>query len=829
LSEADSLFYVAYDGTDSGTTNEFNAFIIDGPNKRVGIETTPNEKLDVNGNVKIRGQYVKYGTHIESYTVTNRDGLIFWDPSDNNTKNASRFHIDFSTSGASVGIGKAPDTNYALDVNGTIRTNNGIRYNYSSIDDLQPLLYFNTGLEAGSHISMSGQHQNYLHYYSGNTSSSYDRGAHIFYTSIPSGTNDEWKERFRIDTNGNVGIGTTNPEDTLHVNGGAYIGNHGIVVKHNKYTSYTPVNSASFDLRYTESFLDTTIAQTAITTSTPILYISSNTSGNNSYNDASASFSVSYGGTNNLVRIGAEEVSVEGYMSIKVYHLQSGMLFSNMNLVFTGDLSISGIKILNFDGTTTTIDPLPSNGNVSHNKLALSFIIYIYVSASGDGNSDYISLSTDSTFEFVSSNVGILTQPDTNYALDVNGIASITGDLNVKSNIGLLTSSASDGTYQTPSVSTVTANKDDFVIQGGSASNASDFLRFNGIPFFDSGSNGNYFRLRTTGNYYGIVAYKNTDPHSLSTTDITSGLIANIGVTDKSISLVPDYIAQAKKVSIIKDDSEGNCKMRINSTLTTTPDAELNVEGDIYASGTISPFTGSHVSKNENVYDERYYGFVVRSTGIHTANIEIDNTRPMVEFTESSYCKSVIGVYSKKQNREGNIHYNAVGEGAIMVCNFNGAIENGDYLTSSPIKGLCMKQNDIYLANFTVAKSTMTCIFSPIQTYKRLPVMVQKTDASGNLMYEIDETKSMEEDKTVYDLNKPIMTHQIINGKYQFKQSQSTMDVKYLHIYTDRYIIYNDEDLSDIYLEVEQNFLEKQDIIGNTYKVCLISATYHCG
>ena len=54
----------------------------------------------------------------------------------------------------------------------------------------------------------------------------------------------------------------------------------------------------------------------------------------------------------------------------------------------------------------------------------------------------------------------------------------------------------------------------------------------------------------------------------------------------------------------------------------------------------------------------------------------------------------------------------ALGEGVIMVCNINGNLENGDYITTSAIEGLGMKQDDDLLHNYTVAKITQDCDFS---------------------------------------------------------------------------------------------------------------------
>ena len=54
---------------------------------------------------------------------------------------------------------------------------------------------------------------------------------------------------------------------------------------------------------------------------------------------------------------------------------------------------------------------------------------------------------------------------------------------------------------------------------------------------------------------------------------------------------------------------------------------------------------------------------------------------------------------------------NSFGEGGIMVINSNGNIENGDYITSSDHLGYGEKQDEIFLANYTVGKATIDCNF----------------------------------------------------------------------------------------------------------------------
>ena len=58
---------------------------------------------------------------------------------------------------------------------------------------------------------------------------------------------------------------------------------------------------------------------------------------------------------------------------------------------------------------------------------------------------------------------------------------------------------------------------------------------------------------------------------------------------------------------------------------------------------------------------------------------------------------------------------NSTGEGGIWVCNKNGNLENGDYITTSgTIHGYGVLQDDDILHNYTVAKATEPIDFSTI-------------------------------------------------------------------------------------------------------------------
>ncbi len=110
---------------------------------------------------------------------------------------------------------------------------------------------------------------------------------------------------------------------------------------------------------------------------------------------------------------------------------------------------------------------------------------------------------------------------------------------------------------------------------------------------------------------------------------------------------------------------------------------------------------------------------------ITTNEPSINESQPIIRLTTTAKSKKVYGVISSGEDGEkrtfssgafvsdlglrddNRLFINSLGEGGILVCNENGNIENGDYLCSSSISGIAMKQDDDLLHNYTIAKSTM--------------------------------------------------------------------------------------------------------------------------
>jgi hypothetical protein len=158
-------------------------------------------------------------------------------------------------------------------------------------------------------------------------------------------------------------------------------------------------------------------------------------------------------------------------------------------------------------------------------------------------------------------------------------------------------------------------------------------------------------------------------------------------------------------------------------------------------SGTIycihDTFTGFHRCFTEDEkfdktepqkFKDDYEGRIVVSTGKIANNkdntewsilydkegITIEDALPQIELSRKKKDKRVFGVLGSKvrqNNRPERLIVNSVGEGAIWICNSNGNIENGDYITSSDYLGYGEKQDDDLLHNYTVAKATIDCNF----------------------------------------------------------------------------------------------------------------------
>ena len=160
----------------------------------------------------------------------------------------------------------------------------------------------------------------------------------------------------------------------------------------------------------------------------------------------------------------------------------------------------------------------------------------------------------------------------------------------------------------------------------------------------------------------------------------------------------------------------------IGTTISST-DTKLVVLGRVLANA-YTPFTGAHIINfDTNVtIDNLLYGMIMSSTG-KVDYKDINNSIVTVKPSSIINDKTVYGVYSSKETiiNESNVsttvyYVNSVGEGGMLVTNYNGEIQNGDYITTCPISGYGSLQNDDSLHSYTVAKCTQTTDWSTIST-----------------------------------------------------------------------------------------------------------------
>ena len=295
-------------------------------------------------------------------------------------------------------------------------------------------------------------------------------------------------------------------------------------------------------------------------------------------------------------------------------------------------------------------------------------------------------------------------------------------------------------------------------------------------------------------------------------------------------------------------------------------------------------FTGQHhcTPSNTNLFNSKYYGYIVKSTGEYknmyysiyknkNRNITINDSLPIIELTNKINTKNVLGVISnsnvdfnfspfKQEGKsykkgEEKLNINSLGEGALWVSDYNGNIENGDYITSSPIPGIGMKQDDDILYNYTVAKITMDCDFNP--KYLPLERMITYTsnvfDSSIKVERSIELTSNMIFTSNVivsnYD-NNSILTSNIqyssnitytsnydTYGKYVeeiFNYVDENNELIYETVYdANSNIIYEPEyEMKYIYLDgtiTTKDNWELNNITNNIYRMALCGCTYHCG
>ena len=205
--------------------------------------------------------------------------------------------------------------------------------------------------------------------------------------------------------------------------------------------------------------------------------------------------------------------------------------------------------------------------------------------------------------------------------------------------------------------------------------------------------------------------------------------------------------------------------------------------------GFVSTFTGQHKSFPHETLSgksvDELSGLIVCASGEHISvndaipqrgqdGITVSEAVPIVCLSSYMNEKTVFGVVSnvedpedtQRNDRNGaftstfkkivgdtRIYVNSLGEGAVWVCNTNGSLVNGDYITTSNVAGYGQKQDSDTLKNYTVAKITMDCDFRGTLVPKK---QIKKKFVTETLQETVEEEyeDNMAEDVYTYDVDR---------------------------------------------------------------------------
>ena len=215
---------------------------------------------------------------------------------------------------------------------------------------------------------------------------------------------------------------------------------------------------------------------------------------------------------------------------------------------------------------------------------------------------------------------------------------------------------------------------------------------------------------------------------------------------------------------------------------------------------------------------------------------------------------------SEKQRGDNRIVVNSLGEGGIWVVNINDSFESGDYITTSNIAGYGQKQDTDGLMNYTVAKITMDCDFSPVTQ----PIKIIKQELSNIYLYnngtsieKYYEDDFMDDDRieteaNVYYLNDNTMSTigyeeynklpedekvvYVEKTEYIYKRSGKIYEIKkeLVNVLDEHGQLQWEDDPSGAtepaykirYLDADGNITDEAN---HVYKAAFVGCTYHCG
>jgi len=142
-------------------------------------------------------------------------------------------------------------------------------------------------------------------------------------------------------------------------------------------------------------------------------------------------------------------------------------------------------------------------------------------------------------------------------------------------------------------------------------------------------------------------------------------------------------------------------------TVSNKPVMTIN-EGGILVPDGITSFTGAHKVEVRHPLPASMEGRIAACTG-DMVSVSLEDSPPVVRLATSPLDPGVYGVFNigGRSRGPGNALVNSVGEGAMWVCDMNGALSAGDYVASSTLAGYGARQqgDEARCAwNYSVAK-----------------------------------------------------------------------------------------------------------------------------
>jgi len=268
---------------------------------------------------------------------------------------------------------------------------------------------------------------------------------------------------------------------------------------------------------------------------------------------------------------------------------------------------------------------------------------------------------------------------------------------------------------------------------------------------------------------------------------------------------------------------------RTNSVYDNTSTATFRFSKYSFESQNIT-FTGAHLCLvKKQHYHENMSGLVFSVSNNNVFNIDhsikttISEALPILELCDEAKSKKVYGIFNTtdlennpcksdltlsdnlydeiKMIKTTRSVINAIGEGGIWVCNKEGFLECGDFITSSTVPGYGVLQDDDILHNYTVARILCDCNFSLVKEKKqKIPYGI---DISGTktILYKDDGCPLYEDDLD--------------------EQGNITNEYKY----ETRFLLPD----GTILEENEEEYLIRKQAGEEIYIACFVGCIYYCG